>query len=436
MALSIFLLIYLLFETRLSITIAIVGIIVVLQAFSLIKYVETISRDLARFLLSIRHSDFSMSSRGGLRGKPFRELNEAFGEVTSEFIKANSEKEEQYRYIRALVEHIGAGIISFDSDGKIDLINKAAKKLLKIGHINNIYGFESSSKPLVDALLSKRTGEKALVRIEIEGELMTLAVVTTGLKLRNRHLTLASIQNIESELAEGEMEGWQKLIRVLTHEIMNSVTPIASLSNTARKLIIDQNGESENFKIHIDEENKNDLADAIITIEKRCQGLLNFVNTYRRLSRIPEPNLSIFPIGELLNRIEQLMNERIRVDEINLSTSVNPKSLKLTADIDLIEQVIINLILNSINAVKENENPEIELKSWLDEKGHVNISVSDNGSGIKDDIKEKIFTPFFTTQKDGSGIGLSLSRQIMRKHGGAVSIKSKPNIKTIFTLRF
>jgi two-component system nitrogen regulation sensor histidine kinase NtrY len=436
LAATVLLLVYLLSETSLFATSLIVAAAIVAQIVSLIHYVEKTNRDLARFLASIRYSDFSQTFSTGQRGSAFRELNAAFAEVISEFQRARSEKETQYRYLQTVVQHIGLGILSFDQTGSVDLINNAAKRLLRVSHLRNVKSLESFSPRLVQTLLNSRPGEKTLVKVEQEDQTLTLAVFATEFRIPGRSITVVSMQDIESELAEQEMSAWQKLIRVLTHEIMNSVTPIASLASTVNDLVAKSEESPDDGSVRVSSEAKQDIREAALTIHKRSEGLLHFVDAYRNLTRIPRPNFEIFPVTALLERVAQLMRKQIQESGIRLVTEVQPESLELTADPELVEQVVINLVLNAMEALRDSAEGIIELRSRLDDRGGVVITVADNGVGITDDVKEKIFTPFFTTKKEGSGIGLSLSRQIMRLHKGNITVKSIPNKSTIFTLRF
>jgi nitrogen fixation/metabolism regulation signal transduction histidine kinase len=436
LAATISLLIYLLLETSLAATSLIVAVAAIIQIALLIHYIERTNRDLSRFLSAIKYSDFSQSFSRGPGGSSFDQLNAAFDEVIVEFQRARAEKEEQYRYLQTVVHHVGLGLLAFDQDGEVDLINNGAKRLLKVSQLKNIKSLAAFSRPLVDTLFRLRSNEKALVKIEDEGETLQLVVYATEFRLRERSITLVSMYNIQSELAEQEMVAWQKLIRVLTHEIMNSVTPIASLASTVNNLITRSEDPEHADTEELSAESKEDIRQAAATIEKRTQGLLRFIDAYRNLTRIPKPNFQIFTVAELLDRVTQLMIGQIEKANIELAVEVDPESLELTADRGLIEQVLINLILNAIHASRTVEKPSIRLESRLDERGRVTISVADNGPGILDEVKEKIFTPFFTTRQEGSGIGLSLSRQIMRLHKGTITFQSTPQEKTVFTLRF
>jgi two-component system nitrogen regulation sensor histidine kinase NtrY len=436
LAATILLLVYLISQTSLLATSLIVGAAIVVQVVSLVHYVEKTNRDLTRFLASIKYSDFSQSFSSGQRGSSFEDLNAAFANVISEFQKARSEKETQYRYLQTLVQHIGLGILSFDQTGKVDLINNAAKRLLRVTHLRNINSLESVSPRLVETLVSSRPGEKALVKVDQGDVSLTLAIYPTEFRIPERAITLVSMQDIENELAEQEMAAWQKLIRVLTHEIMNSVTPIASLASTVGDLVKKSEQSTTEDSVRISLESREDIREAAATIQKRSKGLLHFIDAYRNLTKIPKPNFEIFPVSELLERVAGLFKNQLDERGINLSIKVDPKSLELTADPQLTEQVLINLILNAIEVLEGRSNGSVELNSRLDERGSVLISVADNGPGISEEIRERIFTPFFTTKRGGSGIGLSLSRQIMRLHKGSLVFKSAPNETTVFMLRF
>jgi signal transduction histidine kinase len=229
------------------------------------------------------------------------------------------------------------------------------------------------------------------------------------------------------------MMSWQNLIRVLTHEIMNSITPIASLASTAFGLLKDNQDCEVPETVN---EVMVDVRDAVNTIEKRSKGLLTFIENYRELTRIPKPDFKIVPVRDLFERVEHLMKDQIELKSIDFSMKIDPKSLEITADPGLIEQVLINLCKNALEAVDGISDPKIKVKAVTDGRGNPVIKVADNGKGITAEVAEKIFIPFFTTKQQGSGIGLSLSRQIMRQHKGTLGVSSTPNEKTVFKLRF
>ncbi len=434
---TIYLFFYLLFQTTNYATFVIVGGIALYQIYALVHYVERTNRDLTRFLQAIRYEDFSQSFAGPGLGSSFDDLKAAFNEVLDAFRRTRAEREENFQYLQIVIQHVGIGLICFQPGGNVELMNAAARRLLKVGALKNITALASFSKPLVDTLFRLKPGEKALVKIEENNEPLQLAVYATELRMRDQAFTLVSIQNIQNELEEKEMEAWQNLIRVLTHEILNSVTPIASLASTVNDLLTATDAsDHQKLKGEIRTETIGDIHDAVQTIERRSQGLLNFVDAYRKLTRIPKPDFRIFPVAELLARVQQLMRAKMRDRAIDFHIRVEPETLELSADPEQIEQVLINLLLNAMQALEGRSGPRIDLTSRMDGRGRVVIQVRDNGPGILEEVQKKIFIPFFTTKQDGSGIGLSLSRQMMRLHGGTINVRSRPDVETVFTLRF
>lgn len=434
---TVLLLFFLIFRTDFYATSIIVGLGIILQIYGLVRYVDQTNRDLSRFLLAIRHGDYSQTFTPKISGKSFEELHAAFNEVMNFIREQRSGKEEHYWYLQAVVQHIGIGLIAFRKNGEVDLINNAAKRLLRTListkekspselSLRTIESLEEINKPLGAAVIGLRDGGKRIVKIETKDDIFHLAVYATAFKLGGEKYTIVSLQNIGRELEEKEMEAWQKLIRVLTHEIMNSVTPIASLASTGSSLV----------QKDVDEESIKDIRDAFQTIEKRSEGLLHFVQAYRNLTRIPKPAFQIIAVKDIFQSVVRLLKTQIKENGVSLKTSVEPKKLEVTADPELIEQVLINLVKNSIEALMTRSDRKIELSAWFDSQGRVVVQVRDNGPGIEPEAIDKIFIPFFTTKETGSGIGLSLSRQIMRLHGGAISVSSKADQETVFTLRF
>ena len=427
------LLAYLLFKTEFIAAALFLCLMAAYQIYMLVRYVTKTNRDLNRFLLSIKHSDFSQSFTNNLQGAGFDELNAAFSEVSREFQRAKIEKEEHFRFLQTIIDHVGIALVAFDIEGHVVLINNAAKKLLKIPRLGNIKDLGSISPLLAEKLVNISPGDKDLVKLQQDDDLLQLSIYATGFILRQRQLTLVAMQNIQHELEEKEMISWQNLIRVLTHEIMNSITPIASLASTAQGLLKD------NKECEVPEsmnEIVDDVRKAVNTIEKRSNGLLTFIENYRKLTRIPKPAFKLVRVKDLFDRVEYLLKDQFEQSAIKFKKRIDPESLTLTADPALIEQVLINLCKNSMEAVNGLVNPKIKLKAGTDGRGNPVIKVSDNGKGIPEEVVEKIFIPFFTTKPQGSGIGLSLSRQIIRLHKASIGVTSKPNEQTVFKLRF
>lgn len=403
------------------------------QVFSLIHFTEKTNRDLSRFLLSVRYDDTSQAFTSQGLGSSFNDLKDAFSEVIAKLQETRSEKEAQARYLNTIIQHVGIGLMVYKPDGAVDMINNAAKKLLRTVSLKDINTMKDISPELVDTLFNLKHGDKRLVKLGIEGENGQLSLFAHTFILREEEYILVSIQNIQEELEEKEMEAWQNLIRVLTHEIMNSITPISSMTST----LLDMLGKDEsNVKDHLEPEKYDEMADALKTIHRRSQGLMNFVSAYRNMTLIPKPEFRLLAVRDLFKRVEGLMSHKLTDRGIFFKWSVDPESLELTADPGLMEQVLINLILNAIDAVTGREDPRIMLSAFMGTEGQVIITAEDNGAGIVEEAMEKIFIPFFTTKKSGSGIGLSLSRQILRLHQATIRAQSKPDEWTTFIIRF
>ena len=430
LSLTIYLFYYFLFQTDLIATTFVVGILSIVQVFSLFHYIESTNSLLTRFLQSIRYSDFTQSFTTSSKGSSFTELNEAFGEVINEFQKARTEKEEHFRYLQTIVQHVGVGLIAFKRNGEIGLLNNAAKRLLDIVSLNKIDEIRNINPDLYEYFVNSKDIRKKQLKFKIGDSVLHLSLYSTSFILRNDEYTLVSLQNIFSELEEKEMEAWQNLIRTLTHEIINSITPISSLASTANAIVknLDDEGGQDG--------ELSDVKRALSTIEKRSMGLIVFVENYRKLTKIPKPKVELIRVSELFERVHNLMNRDVLAREIDFSIEIDPETLEISGDPALLEQVLINLVKNASEAVVTNGSGRINLQGSTDDKGNPIVRISDNGQGIDAAAQENIFIPFFTTKKDGSGIGLSFSKQVMRLHHGTIEVFSNPGEQTEFTLRF
>ena len=421
---------FLMLKSNLYASMSILGIFSILQVISLLKYVQQTNIKLSNFLDSIKYEDFTQSYAGKELGSSFDDLNLAFNDINEHFRKTRTEKEENYQYLQTVIRHIGIALIVYDLNGNVELINPPAKQLFGVTELKNIESLKSFSEELLKILFNIKSRTRELVQVQNSDELLQLSIYATKFRIRQKEYFLVSIQDIQSELESAEMKAWQSLIRVLTHEIMNSITPISSLAATVSDILSD--GKQE-MKGQIDLE---DIKESIQTIHSRSKGLLEFVNKYRDLTNIPEPDMKIVPVKEIFSNVQKLMKKKLQDEKITFIQNIDPDSLKLTADSTLIEQVIINLIINALNAVTNTENGSIKLTGKFSSTGRAFIQVEDNGSGMSSDIRDKIFIPFFTTKREGSGIGLSLSRQIMKAHGGGITVRSDINKGTTITLKF
>lgn len=408
-------------------------LITVLATISLVRYLERNRRDMTSFLTSIQQNDFTTSfpnKDDDLRTN----WHYAFNVINAKFQELRSDKQSNYHFLEAIVEHTGVPLMCFNTaTDKITLMNDAAKGLLKKPFIDSISGLTKIDKNLSKLILRLQSGEKELYTLNVDGEAMPLSIIVKELKLENQPLKLIAFQNIKSELEEKELESWQKLIRVLTHEIKNSAIPISTLSSVIRQMIMDDQGTLKDIS-QLEQDDADDLKNGLTTVEKRSKGLVKFVESYSKLSKLPEPELKSIEVSELFASIENLMKDELSQKGIEYKSHYD-SNLSISIDQEMVEQVLINLVKNAIQASEKMDTPKVELKA--DKVGNQTIiSVGDNGGGISPEVLEDIFVPFFTTKSEGSGIGLSLSRQIMKSHGGSLSVKSEEGKGSMFYLRF
>lgn len=432
---TIFLIFVLHTETAYAVSSIILALLVIVQVISLIRYTEQTNQKLHRFFESIRHADFTSSFTDDELGKSFEGLHNEFNQVIDAFNKNKTEKEEHFTYLLTVIQHVSIGIIVFKKNGEVDVYNNAIKRLLQIKHLRKIDHLALVSDDLPKVLMEMNPGDKSLVKLFIDDEMLQISINTTAFRMRGEEYMLASFQDIHPELEQKEIESWQKLIRVLTHEIMNSITPISSLASTVNGML-DEYTLSNPKLTDEEQEGLESMIHAISTIESRSKGLLNFVELYRNLTRIPKPNFRHFAVNTLFERAFELMSPKFDALGIEYKVRIYPQDLKVLADPDLIDQVLINLLLNAIDAVKETKNPKITIVASVNLNNRTMIEVADNGKGIPQDMLDKIFMPFFTSKKTGSGIGLSLSRQIMQMHKGSISVRSRKDEGATFTMIF
>ena len=410
-------------------------VVVVVAIFNLIHLTESTNRKLVFFLESIENTDFTVKfSRDNKYGKSFERLNQAFNRVLGAFREVRADKEAHLQYLHTVVQYVSIGLISFDHQGKIGLLNNAAIKLLNISYIRSIQELSKEHNQLLEILTTIQPGENKLLKHSINHREMQLSINATELRLRGTAFKLISLTNIKSELQRTEVEAWQNLARVLRHEIMNSITPIISHVETMNEMIQDPLSWTSDKK-YLDPETTKDITSALETIENRSKGLLHFVDAYRNFSQIPTPTYQPILVKDLFERLIELHQGEIKKWGISTSVSVTPNTLKVSADLELIDTVLINLFKNAIQALQGQVDGTIMLYAGVEDQSHVFISIEDNGPGIIPEAMDKIFVPFFTTKEKGSGIGLSLSRQIMQMHQGNLTAASLSG-RTVFTMYF
>lgn len=410
----------------LYLTTAFLGLLLVVAIYSLVQYVNQTNRDLANFFNSVQYNDFTTTASAHHRGESFGELYEGFNLINRKFKDIRAEKEANHQFLQTIVEHIDIGLLCINERNEVILMNRALGAMLHKSYLVNLDGLRQVDEHLHRTVVEMPPGERALIKLSAGDRLLQLAVQRIDLRLQNEPFHLITFQNIRTELEEQELVAWQKLIRILTHEIMNSVAPISSLSSTLKDLMGD--------RLRIEQPLLDEVRDSLGVIEKRSQGLLNFTETYRTLTRIPPPKFQLIDAGEMVDQLHTLFRPRLEEGRIEWETQAPPSAVTFQGDPALLEQVFINLIKNALEALREVEKPKLLLSFQKLAGGKVLFRVSDNGPGIPEDMLDQVFVPFFTTKETGSGIGLSLSRQILRLHKGNIELYSKSGEGTVVTV--
>lgn len=406
------------------------GVLWVIQIIVLITYVSKTYRDLLVFLQSFQFQDDTLTFNKNKK-LPFKPLYNEFNRIIENFRKVKLEKEMEQQYFQYSIRHVDTGLISFDDQGKVELYNEAARRLMKVEYVQNIHAFDRVKVGLADQFRNLKPGKQELVKLVNEHEIQSLSIRAVEFKLQERHIKLISLQNIKNELDQQELDSWQKLIRVLTHEIINSVSPITLLSSTLVSMF-EKDGLPRK-KTELEDEQIENALKGLQAINKRSKGLSRFVESYKSLTKIPEPVMHIVMVKDLFEHMISLMEKDIENHGIQFYTNIDGKGLSIEGDEKLIEQVLINLLKNAIEAGKDHSDLIIRMTAYA-ENGKVKIAISDNGPGISPEVMDAIFVPFFTTKKEGSGIGLSLSKQIIQRHGGNLEAISSVGQGATFTI--
>ncbi|MFP4089476.1 MAG: sensor histidine kinase [Cyclobacteriaceae bacterium] len=411
----------------------IISLLLAYQIYELYQYVLETNRKLTRFLEAVKYSDFTAGfNKDSSLGDSFADLNTMFNEVFEAFRKARAEKEENWQYLNTVVQHVNVGLLSYDERGKIELLNNTAKRFLKANQLNRIGDLAKINYELYNIITKLPAGTKTLFK---PGPDMHLSINVTELRLRGSMYKLVSLQNILSELQQQEIEAWQNLTKVLRHEIMNSITPIASLAGTAIEIFQEDVVWEEDDELAFNRESYDDIMMSLKTIENRSKGLVTFVEAYRNFTSIPQPEFERVPIDAIIKEVMRLIKAGVAKKHIRLELEINPPNLIVRIDPKLIEMVLINILKNACEALEEKEDGLITISIHTDHEQHVYIDIHDNGTGIEPEALEKIFIPFYTTKSKGSGIGLSLSQRIMQMHHGNLTARSVVGEGTTFTLQ-
>ena len=350
-----------------------------------------------------------------------RAFNQSLNRLKELSLKTRNEIREQEQYYELILSHVITGVVVIDEKGNVFQTNHEALRLLGMPvftHIHQLYRVDEALPALFQEL---RSGDTQSVTVHTERGTAHLALQASAVTIRGQRMRIVAINDIDRQLDEKELESWIRLTRVLTHEIMNAITPVTSLSETL-------------LQLHGDRDD--DIRRGLEVIQTTSQGLISFVESYRRFTRIPCPEFQLVYVKKMLERLVLLASEPIRNREVRIDVEVDQDDLIIQADENQISQVILNLLKNALAAIGERPGGRIRIKAYCDRNEQVNIEVSNNGEPIPPEVAEQIFVPFFTTRPDGSGIGLSISRQIMRLHHGSIKLLYSNEQETVFALVF
>lgn len=423
-------------------TILLLSVVLIIQFFEITRFISKTNTELVRFFDAVRHADFSQRFELKSLGTGFEELGAIFTDILQRIQNVRSNQEAELRHIKAIIEHVPVPLLSIAPDGKVTLWNNSVRRLFganAVTHIDDMAQFNEDFPKKLQGILA---GERTLVNITIDDMEHKLIISATQITTAIQQETLLSMQDIQSELALAQLQAWQDLVSVLTHEIMNSITPVASLAKTAVDLVEDVQEKTQQLPAITDEareelaEELDDVLGAVKTVARRSDGLMQFVTSYRRLTRLPTPNKKIISIATLFSHVTTLAKHNWQKGNIELTTSIVPHALDIHVDVDMIEQILLNLLLNAEQALAQSLKPRISLHAFLNVRGHVVLEVTDNGKGIEEENMAQIFVPFFTTKKDGSGVGLALTRQVMLAHNGKVTGRNNDQGGATFSLTF
>lgn len=406
--------------------------VIIYEVIEFYRFQQKTQQELNQFVESIHYRDFSRYFDVKHAPLEIQPLRKGFNEINTTFKVISKEKETQYQYLQKILELVDTGILSYEqSEGQVVWMNESLKRMMQLPYLKTIHSLAKRDETLYNEILGLKTGESKVTTAHREKEAFKVLLSATVFQTEGKIYKLIAFQNVSEALDETESKAWQKLLSVMTHEIMNSIAPISSLAETlkhrlqkAYPILNNDSGAMDDLELGID------------TIKKRSEGLLKFAQTYRNLNKINTPNLKKVYVADIFENLYQLMEPTLEQKKISLEILLKETDLMLEVDPNLVEQVLINLLVNAMEALKDRPEPKIILSAYLASTKKTVLKVADNGTGISEELLDKIFIPFFSTKKSGSGIGLSLCKQIMMLHKGNIQVQSIEGQGTAFLLQF
>lgn len=409
-------------------------IAIVSQTYGILRYVNRTNQELVNLMTGLRFDDYMQTFTLGHLGTTFKELDTALNLTVNKVKKLRSEKEQQAAYFQALVEHMPLPLFFIFADGRIEVLNNATRRAFNVADITNVAELDEFGAGFARDVKQVDPGESQLTTITVDGADQQYIISATQIIMAGTMQKLISLQNVQSQLDATELATWQNLLRVTSHEILNSLSPVSSLAKTTQGLV---NDFKNNHTVKLEEkEELDDISDALETLVRRSEGLVGFVQSYRQLTRMPPPKMKKIPLEKYFHRLESLIKADWEKRKIKLDIEVSPKNLAVSADEGMLDQALINLLQNAADALQETKKPAVTIRAYFSNRNQIIIEVEDNGPGIEKDKRDQIFVPFFTTKRHGSGVGLTLVRYILLSHGGSASYLPASKKGSIFRLAF
>jgi two-component system, NtrC family, nitrogen regulation sensor histidine kinase NtrY len=406
--------------------------LIVYQVIDLIRFQKKAQDEVSQFVESIHYRDFSRHFDVRKAPNELKPLRKGFNDINTTFKLISRERETQYHYLQKILELVDTGILSYEQEtGEIGWINEAFKTLIGVPYLKTIHSLEKREESLYKEIVKIKPGDAKIITVTRNQQQVKILVTASVLRSEEKVYKLIAFQNVSEALDETESKAWQKLLNVMTHEIMNSVAPISSLADTLKNRL-----KSPEIASAVAGGQLEDLELGIDTIKRRSEGLLKFTESYRSLNKITKLDLNKILVRNLFESLNSLMRPSLEKKHIELEIILRDPALAVEADLNLIEQVLINLVVNAIEAVKERETPKITLSAETQPNNKIWVKVTDNGMGMPPELIDKIFIPFFSTRKSGSGVGLSLCKQIMLLHKGNIQVQSASGVGSTFILQF
>ncbi|MBT6032414.1 MAG: histidine kinase [Kordiimonadaceae bacterium] len=405
-----------------------------IQIFEIVRFVKLTNDDLTRFLDAMRYGDFGQKFDHAGMGAGFIELGDAITDILERFRIYRGQQEEELKHLKGLIEHVPVPLMSLNGDGTISIHNNSARRLFGSAHVARIADLNQFGEEFRKKVITLEPGERHLVTFKADGMEQTLTIASTQIISAGKVEKLISLQDIQSELDVAQLKAWQDLVRVLTHEIMNSITPVSSLAKTSTDLVDDAIKKAEGQTELVEE--LVDVRNAVDTVARRSDSLMHFVQSYRRLTRLPPPEKTQLNVTKTFEDVVRIAAVNWKDKNIAIEQDVATKGLEISADQDMLEQMLINLMKNSEQALENVKDAKVKLSAKLNKRGRIVIEVSDNGPGVSEELAAKIFVPFYTTKREGSGVGLALTRQVMIAHGGSIILSQTEGGGATFALTF